>query len=218
VRRIDMKIALIGASGFVGGVILEEALNRGHAVTALSRHPEKLPLKPRLKAVACDIMHDSDLAKAVAGHDIVISAYNPGWENPEILDLTIKGTRIIIDAAKKAAVKRLLVVGGAGSLEVKPGVQLVDTPEFPAKFKDGALGAREALNILKKETALNWTFVSPSVNLQPGARTAKFRIGTDSVLKDENGESNISTQDLAVAILNECEKPRFIRKRFTAGY
>jgi putative NADH-flavin reductase len=213
-----MKIALIGATGFVGAPILEEALNRGHIVTALVRNTEKLPSKPNLKAVVCDIMHDSDLARAVAGSDIIISAYNPGWTNPEIFDLTLKGTHVIIEAAKKAAVKRLLVVGGAGSLEVEPGTQLVDTPEFPAKFKAGALGAREALHILKKEKELEWTFVSPSQNLQPGARTGKFRVGTDSLLKDESGESNISVQDLAVAIINECEKPRFIRKRFTAGY
>ncbi len=213
-----MKIALIGATGFVGGFVLNEALNRGHTVTALSRHPEKLAAKQNLTAVKCDIMNDAELAKAISGHDMVISTFNPGWGNPDIYNLYIKGIQAIIKAAKLAAVKRFLVVGGAGSLEVKPGLQLVDTPDFPEQFKDGALAARETLNLLKKENMLQWTFLSPSVNLRPGTRTGKFRLGTDSLLKDEKGESNISTQDLAVAILNECEKPKFIRKRFTAGY
>ncbi len=213
-----MKIALIGATGFVGGYVLNEALSRGHTVTALSRHPEKLAANPKLTAVKCDIMNETDLVKAISGHDVVISTFNPGWGNPDIHNLYLKGIQAIMNAAKPAAVKRLLVVGGAGSLEVKPGLQLVDTPDFPAQFKDGALAAREALNLLKKEKKLKWTFVSPSINLKPGTRTGKFRIGTDSLILDEKGESNISTQDLAVAILNECEKPRFIRKRFTAGY
>ncbi len=213
-----MKIALIGATGFVGGFVLEEALSRGHAVTALSRHIEKLAVKPNLTTVMCDVMNESELVKAISGHDVVISTFNPGWGNPDIYNLYIKGIQAIVKAAKVAAVKRLLVVGGAGSLEVKPGLQLVDTPDFPTQFKDGALAAREVLNLLKKEKELQWTFVSPSISLKPGARTGKFRIGTDSLLRDEKGESLISTQDLAVAILNECEKPRFTRKRFTAGY
>jgi putative NADH-flavin reductase len=213
-----MKIALVGASGFVGGFILKEALSRGHAVTAICRHPEKLTGQPNLTIIMGDVLDEGGFAKSISGHDIVISAFNPGWSNPEITSDYVKGMRAIIKGVKKSRVKRLLVVGGAGSLEIKPGLQLVDTPEFPAQFKDGALGAREALNILKKETELDWTLVSPSITLQPGERTGKFRLGTDQLLFDGKGESKISTQDLAMAILNEAEKPQFIRKRFTVGY
>ncbi len=213
-----MKIALIGATGYVGGFVLTEALNREHQVTGITRHPEKLPENKNLTAKKGDVLNEKEVAGLVEGHDAVISAYNPGWGNPEIFSLYLKGTDAIIKGVKASGVKRLLVVGGAGSLEASPGSQLVDSPEFPKEFKDGALAARDALNILKKIDFLDWTFISPSVNLQPGERTGKFRLGTDQLLTDSKGESRISVQDLAVAILDEIEKPRFIRKRFTVGY
>jgi len=148
----------------------------------------------------------------------VISAFNPGWGNPDIYNLQIKGTRTIINGVKKAGVKRLLFVGGAGSLEVKPGVQSVDTPEFPKEWKQGALATREALNLLRKETGLEWSFLSPSADLFPGQRTGKFRLGTDQLLRDANGQSRISTQDYAMAMIDEVEHPTHIRQRFTVGY
>lgn len=213
-----MKLALIGATGFVGSKVLTEALHRGHQVTALSRHPEKLPAHPHLASKKVDAYDAGQVATAVAHHDAVISAFNPGWSNPDIYNLHVNGSRAIQAGVKQAGVKRLLVVGGAGSLEVAPGVQLVDTPEFPAQWKQGALGAREALNLLKQETALDWTFVSPAVFLEPGQRTGKFRLGGDQVLMTPQGPGKLSVEDLAVAILDELEKPQHLRRRFTAAY
>lgn len=213
-----MKIALIGATGFVGSAILQEALDRGHEVTAIVRHPEKLQAHAKLRPVKGDVYSADEVARFVAGHDVVISAFNPGWTNPDIYNLQVKGTRAIIEGVKKAGVKRLLVVGGAGSLEVKPGIQSVDLPEFPAEYKQGALATREALNMLRKEPSLDWSFLSPSADLFSGTRTGRFRVGTDQLLRDENGESRISVQDYAMAMIDEVEKPQHSRQRFTVGY
>jgi hypothetical protein len=158
------------------------------------------------------------VTRSVAGHDAVISAFNPGWTNPNMYDLQVRGTRAIIDGVKKAGVKRLLFVGGAGSLEVMPGVQSVDLPEFPAEYKQGALATREALNLLRKEPSLDWSFLSPSADLFPGQRTGKFRLGTDQLLADTQGKSRISVEDYATAMIDEVEKPKHIRRRFTVGY
>ena len=147
-----MKVALIGATGFVGAPVLAELLSRGHAVTVLARNPAKLAPQPGLTVVAADALDAAQVAAAVAGHDAVVSAYNPGWTEPRIYDLFLQGTRAIVEGVKQAGLKRLLVVGGAGSLFVAPGLQLVDTPPFPAEYKQGALAAREALNQLKLET------------------------------------------------------------------
>src|SRR6187551_2427883 len=146
------------------------------------------------------------------------SAFNPGWINPDLYNQQVKGTRAIINGVKKAGIKRLLLVGGAGSLEVKPGVQSVDLPGFPAEYKQGALATREALTMLRQETGLEWSYLSPSADLSPGQRTGKFRLGTDQLLKDANGESRISVQDYAMAMIDEVEKPNHIRRRFTVGY
>lgn len=160
----------------------------------------------------------NDVARLVAGHDAVISAFNPGWKNPDLYNQQIKGAQFIINGVKKAGVKRLLFVGGAGSLEVKPDVQLVDTPEFPKEWKQGALATREASNMLRKESDLEWSFLPPSSVLQSGQRTGKYRIGTDQLLTDAKGESRISLEDYALAMLEEMEHPRHVRQRFTVGY
>ena len=213
-----MKIALIGATGFVGSAILKEALDRGHDVTAIARHPDKLQSHPKLHRQKGDISTADEVARLVAGHDAVISAFNPGWTNPDIYNQQVKGTQAIINGVKKAAIKRLLFVGGAGSLEVKPGVQAVDLPGFSAEYKQGALATREVLNLLRKEPSVDWSFLSPSADLSPGERTGKFRLGKDQMLNDANGQSRISTQDYAVAMIDEVEKPAHIRQRFTVGY
>ena len=132
-----MKIALIGATGFVGAAILQEALNRRHDVTAIVRNPEKLQAHPQLHAQKGDVYNEDDVARFVAGHEVVISAFNPGWSNPDLYNQQVKGTRAIINGVKKAGIKRLLLVGGAGSLEVKPGVQSVDLSGFPTEYKQG---------------------------------------------------------------------------------
>lgn len=214
-----MKIALIGGTGFVGAALLEELLRRGHQVTALARHPSKFTARAGLTVVAADALQSAQVAHAVEGVDAVISAYNPGWKEPHIHDLFLQGTQAIVDGVKRSGVKRLLVVGGAGSLYVAPGVQLVDTPEFPAEWKQGALAAREALNRIRHETALDWTFVSPAVMLTPGERRGGFRLGGDDVLLDASGApAGVSVADLAVAIVDEIETPRHVQRRFTVAY
>ncbi|BCL74840.1 hypothetical protein JHS3_05760 [Jeongeupia sp. HS-3] len=212
-----MKIALIGATGYVGAKLLAEALNRGHHVTAIVQHPEKLPTHAKLTGGAAKVQDAAALVPLLKGHDAVISAFS-GHAQSDVLGYFIDGFKAIVAASKAAAVARLLVVGGAGSLEVAPGVQLVDTPAFPEQWKASALGAREALNLLRGETALDWTMLSPSALLEPGERTASFRLGGDQLLADADGNSRISVEDYAVAMIDELETPKHSRARFTVGY
>ncbi|WP_277052984.1 NAD(P)-dependent oxidoreductase [Zestomonas thermotolerans] len=213
-----MKIALIGATGFVGSALLQEALNRGHSVTAIVRHPEKLPAHQRLVPQATSVYDAEALAHVLAGHDVVVSAFNPGWNDPEIRQHFIAGSQAILAATRTAGVRRLLAVGGAGSLYVAPGVQLIDTPEFPAAYREGAEGARQLLNMLRDEQALDWTFVSPPALLEPGKRSGRYRLGGDQLLMDGESPARISVADLAVAIIDELERPQHPRRRFTVGY
>ncbi|PSJ59673.1 NAD(P)-dependent oxidoreductase [Pseudaminobacter soli (ex Li et al. 2025)] len=212
-----MKIALIGASGFVGKAILKEAVSRGWNVTAIVRHPEKVEKLPGVTAKQVDVNDVDALAKALSGHDVIVSSFNGGWGDPDIYNKHLNGSRDIVKAAK-AAKTRLIVIGGAGSLEAAPGVQIVDTPEFPAQYKDGALAARDALNEIRQEKGLDWSFLSPAILLAPGARTGKFRYGEDKPVFDDKGESRISVEDLAVAIADEAETGKHTGKRFTVGY
>ncbi len=213
-----MKIALIGATGFVGSAVLTELLSRGHAVTALARHPGKLAAQAGLQVVQADVSDAAQVAAAVAGHDAVVSAYNPGWGEPDIQRLFGLGYEAILAGTKQAGVQRLLAVGGAGSLEVAPGLQLVDTPEFPAEWKAGALAARDLLTHLRTETALDWTFVSPPIALAPGERTGQYRVGGDQLLPGTgDAPAGISVADLAVAIVDEVQTPRHPRQRFTVA-
>lgn len=213
-----MKIALIGATGFVGAPVLAELLARGHQVSALARTPSKIAPQPGLSVVAADALDAAQVAQAVAGHDAVISAYNPGWGEAQIHDLFLQGSQAILDGAKQAGVKRVLVVGGAGSLFVAPGLQLVDTPEFPAAYKQGALAARELLARLQAESALDWSFVSPPIALAPGERTGQYRLGADELLPGQGDQpAGISAPDLAVAIVDEIEQPRHVQRRFTVA-
>ena len=213
-----MKIALIGATGFVGKALLEELLNRDHSVRALQRDPAKLAARPGLEVRSLDVLAGDNLAAELEGVDAVVSAFNAGWANPNLHDDFLRGSDAIAAAAREAGV-RLIVVGGAGSLFIAPSQQLVDSPAFPAEWKQGALAAREVLTRLRADTtALDWTFVSPAMHLAPGARTAQFRLGGEEPVLDAKGESHISVEDLAVAIVNELEAPQHRRARFTAGY
>jgi putative NADH-flavin reductase len=213
-----MKIAVIGASGQIGAFIRDEALARGHQVTAIVRHPEKITVQnPLLTVVKADVLKD-EVGELVKGHDAVISAYNPGWSNPDIYDEQIEGYKAIISGVKKSGIKRLLVVGGAGTLEVAPGIQLLDTVSFPEQVKKGVLATRETLYMLREEKELGWAFLSPPSSIAPGERTGHYRVGKDQLLKNKEGESRISTQDYAVAMLDELENPQHIRERFTVAY
>ena len=212
-----MKIALIGASGFVGSAILDEAVSRGHHVTAIVRDTSKVAPHPQITTVAVDAQDPQALADVLKGHDRVISAYNPGWTAPDIYDQYLKGASAIVEAAK-AAHSWLLVVGGAGSLEIAPGVQLVDTPDFPAEWKQGALAARDGLTALRREAALDWRFVSPPVFLEPGEKRGGYRLGGDQVLFSGDKPAGITVGDLADGVLNEAEQPAHLRQRFTLGY
>ncbi|WP_338494900.1 NAD(P)H-binding protein [Erwinia aphidicola] len=214
-----MKITIIGASGFVGPDIVKEALARGHRVVAVSRSGKNLPVDSHLIQALGDI-HDSEwLSCVINGQDAVISAYNPGWAESDLFEKFTRGSNQILTAVKSSGVQRLLVVGGAGSLEVAPGVELVDTEAFPANIKPGALGARALRNQLQAEEGqLEWTYLSPAAFLEPGPRTAQFRVGNTSLLMNGDKPASISVADLAVAILDEIEKPQHIRQQFTVAY
>jgi putative NADH-flavin reductase len=217
-----MKIALIGATGFVGAHVLSELTNRGHQVTAIARDITKIDTSnEHINAVVADVSNEENLIQIVKDHDAVVSTYNAGWTNPDLYSEFLKVSQTIQSGVTKAGVKRLLVVGGAGSLEVAPGLQLVDTPQFPEAYKAGAGAARDYLNILKKDTLLDWTFLSPAIEMHPGTsghKKGSYRTELNNPVFDDKGKSVIAVEDLAVAIADELESPQFIKQRFTVGY
>lgn len=212
-----MKIALIGASGFIGSALREEVLSRGLAVTALVSHPEKLAAQAGLTAHKVDVLDTAALTDALKGFEVVISAFS-GHAQDDIHGYYLKGIRSIIDATNAAGVSRLMVVGGAGSLEVAPGTLLIDSPDFPEEYKATAKGALDALALLQQEAELDWSMLSPAAEIFPGERTNQFRLGSDQLIVDGQGNSRISVQDYAVALINEAEHPSHSRQRFTLGY
>ena len=203
-----MKIAVIGASGNAGSRIAKELAGRGHAVTAIARNPARIAVLPNVVARAGDVMDQAGLAAILRGHDVAISSVHFLDSDPAKL----------IGAAKASGVGRYLVVGGAGSLEVAPGVRLVTTPNFPAQYKAEAEKGAAFLDLLRQEKELNWTFLSPSALFVPGERTGRFRLGTDQLLTAVDGKSSISFEDFAVALADEIERPAHIKRRFTVGY
>jgi putative NADH-flavin reductase len=203
-----MKIAVIGASGNAGSRITTELARRGHSVTAIARHPEKIAAQANVTPTRGDVMDQSGLARLLAGHDAAISSVHFLASDPAKL----------IAAAKESKVGRYLVVGGAGSLEVAPGVRLVTTPGFPVAYKAEAEKGAAFLDLLRAEKELNWTFLSPSALFTAGERTGKFRLGIDQLLTSADGKSSISFEDFAVALADEIERPAHIRQRFTVGY
>ena len=214
------NVVLIGASGFVGTAILNELLNRGHKVTAIVRDPAKVTASnPNLKVIQADVTDTDVLIEASKGKDAVISAYNPGWKNPNIYEETLKNYPLIVDSVKKAGVERLLIVGGAGTLFYAPGKMGMDADDVPAKLLPGIKSLGEFyLNTLRKENDIDWIFLSPAANMTPGERTGKFRIGKDDLVVDVNGDSNISVEDYAVAMVDELEQKHHHKERFTIGY
>ena len=212
-----MKIAIFGANGTIGQRILKEALNRGHFVSAIVRDKSKITLtNENLTVVEGNVIEAESVASAVAGSDAVVSAVGPSENNPGMVIQTAKS---LLEGLAKTEVKRLLIVGGAGSLEVAPNMRLVDAPDFPEAWKPIALAACEALEVYKSTpTEIDWVYVSPAALIQPGERTGNFRVGGDQLLVDENGESKISAEDFAVAIVDEIEHPQFKQQRITIAY
>ena len=215
------NVVLIGATGFVGLAILNELLSRGHKVTAVVRHANKLPKNDNLTAVEEDVANVDAIANIAKGKDAVISAYNPGWGNPDIKRLTEENYPKIVEAMKKSGVDRLLIVGGAGTLFVKPGLRVVDSGAIPAEIMDAVRSLGDFyLNGLTKEHDLDWVFFSPAGEFEEkGERTGKFRLGKDDLIVDPaTGTSHISVQDYAVAMVDELAKPAHHKERFTIGY
>lgn len=216
-----MNIAIIGATGFVGQHLVTEALQRGHEVKAIARNVAQLTAGNGLTPVQADITDVPALAAALKGSDIVLSAFNAGWQNPELYNDFMAGSKAIQQAVKEAGVQRLIVVGGAGSLYIAPGLQLVDSPDFPEAYKAGATAARDYLDLLKQEPVIDWTFFSPAIEMHPGittGRTGQYRTALDSPVFDAAQHSRLSVEDLAVALLDETETPKHSRQRFTAAY
>jgi uncharacterized protein len=202
-----MKVALVGASGQAGSRILAELVRRGHQVTGIARHPDKIAPGSGITAKKGDVFDKEGLISLLKGHDVVITSVHFTASDPTIL----------IEAARASGAKRYVVVGGAGSLEVAPGVKLIDTPQFPALYKAEAGKGCEFLDLLRREKTLDWTFLSPSAMFVPGERTGKFRLGKDQLLTNDKG-SSISFEDYAIALVDELEKPAHSRQRFTVGY
>jgi putative NADH-flavin reductase len=212
-----MKIAVFGAGGRIGSRIVKEALDRGHDVTAIVRHPENYTLiHDHLKVAKGSLFDPQDVETGAFDQDAVVSAYSntKGAPASTIAELPMP----LIKGLKQAHTKRLLIVGGAGSLEVAPGTQLVDTPNFPVEYKSTALAHRDALKLFQNEKELDWTYVSPAAEIAPGERTGKFRVGGSQLLKDEHGKSFISMEDFAIAIVDEIENPAHIKGQMTVAY
>ena len=214
------KIVLIGASGFIGSAILNEALERGHKIVAIVRHPEKInTVSKNLVVKQGDVSSADTVAEVCKGAEAVISAYNPGWKNPDIAEETTRVYRSILEGVRRSGISRFLVVGGAGSLFIAPGKRLMDSGIIPESFLPAVRAlAGFYLNDLMAEKVIDWVFFSPAGIIEPGERTNKFRLGKDDMIVNEKGVSRISVQDYAVAMIDELEKQVHHRERITIGY
>lgn len=215
-----MKVAVIGSTGYVGSHLVKELVDRNYDVIAIARHTDSIPSNDRTTKIQADVTDQAQLVNALKGADIVVSAFNAGWTNPDLYADFTKGALAIQQAVKDAGVQRFIVVGGAGSLLVE-GKRLVDAPDFPAAIKPGALAAADYLDTIRKEEQLSWTMISPAIEMNShagGTRTGQYRTGLDQPVFDQEGRSRLSVEDLAVAIVDEIENKQFINKRFTAAY
>lgn len=208
-----MNVVLFGATGMIGSRVLKELVSRGHKVTAVVRDPSRVSNEANVQTVKGDVLNPAEVAEAVKGSDAVISAYGPG-QNPRAI---VDATRALIAGLKQAGVRRFIEVGGAGSLFVAPNLRLIDAPNFPAEYKEIAQTHADALEVLRRAD-LDWTYFSPAALIQPGERTGKFRLDKDMLVADESGNSHISAEDYAIALVDELENPKHIRQRFTIGY
>jgi hypothetical protein len=216
-----MRVVLYGATGMIGGRILKELLSRGHTVTAVVRDPSKLPAQNNLTIQKGDMLDADDIAKVAKGADVVVSSYappvGPQGPDPARVNQLVDATRALVAGVRRAGAPRIIMVGGAGSLEVSPGLMIVDAPNFPEAYKPIARAHHDAFHVLR-ESDLNWTYFSPAMMIQPGERTGKFRLGQDAMLFDDKGNSSISAEDYAIALVDEVEQARHTRQRFTIGY
>ena len=214
------NVLLIGATGFVGSAVLNELVSRGHKVTAVARNIEKVAKSELLDVVKEDVANVDAIAKLAEGKDAIISAYNPGWTNPDIATLISENYPKILSAAKKSGVERLLIVGGAGTLFCAPGLRVVDSGAIPEEIMGGVRPLGDFyLNTLMNENDIDWVFFSPAgVFDQQGKKTGNYRLGKDDMIVDTEGNSHISVQDYADAMVNELEKPAHHKERFTIGY
>ncbi|HTX07449.1 MAG TPA: NAD(P)-dependent oxidoreductase [Solirubrobacteraceae bacterium] len=212
-----MRIALFGGSGRIGSCILREAVNRGHAVTVITRHPDRV-MAGTARVITGDATDPLSVTASVADHDAVISAVS-GFGADDEPTLIVDAARALIQGLRDAGVDRLLVVGGAGSLLTPEGVRLIDRPEFPEAWKPGSRAQIQALTVYREEaTQLQWTYLSPADIIEPGERTGTFTLGNDEAVFDADGQSRISTEDYAMALLDELEHPKHVGQRFTVGY
>lgn len=212
-----MKTALIGATGFVGTAIMNELIARGHQVTAVVRNAAKVSAP--VTTVEADVADEQAIAEAVKGHDVVISAYNPGWSNPNLYEELTKNEPAILRAVKASGVKRILFVGGAGTLFCAPGLRVVDSGFVGDDIMPGVKAHGEFyLNVLMQEKDIDWVFFSPAGLLEPGEATHNFRLGKDDLIVDAEGKSHINVGDYAVAMVDEMEHPAHHFERFTIGY
>ncbi len=215
------KFAVIGATGLVGGAVVKELAERGHNITAFARNIDKVYQADNVQAVAVDV-NNPDFSDKLIGFDAVVNAFNAGWQNPNIVNDLQTGHANILSAVKRADVPYVLVVGGAGSLNVAPNLQLVDTPDFPADVYPAANVVRELLGELRTRTDINWAFLSPAVmfaiNPVSSEKTGTYRIGQDDVLTNADGSpADISVADLAVAIADDIEQKAHLHQRFTVA-
>ncbi len=218
-----MRVAVIGATGFVGSHIVEELVNRNQSIKAFARNTDNVLDSKNVAKVALNVNDVQALATDLKGADVVVSAFNAGWTNPNIYEDYLKGAKAIEEATKLAGVKRLIVVGGAGSLYVndQKELQIVDAPDFPEQIKQGALAARDYYNILKQDNELDWTMFSPAPEMHQGTsgeRKGTYRLGNDVPVFNAEGRSILSVEDVAVVIADEIENANHIKSRFTAAY
>jgi putative NADH-flavin reductase len=210
-----MRLILFGPTGMIGSRILKEALSRGHQVTAIARDSARVSVAhEKLAIVSGNVLNPANVAEVIKGHDAVISAIGPTQNATAVV---VEAARSLIGGLARAGLRRLVVVGGAGILEVAPGVQLVDTPNFPEAYRDIAIAHRDAYS-LYQAADLDWTFVSPAAEIAPGERTGKFRVGANTLITDADGQSRIAAEDYAIALLNEVEHPQFIHQCMTVAY
>ena len=216
-----MKVVLYGATGMIGSRVMKELLSRGHAVTAVVRDTSKLKPENNLTIVKGDMLDADGIAKTAWGAEVIVSAYappvGPQGPDPTKVNQLVDATRALIAGGRRAGSPRIIMVGGAGSLEVSPGLQIVDSPSFPDAYKPVALAHRDAFYVLR-DCDLNWTYFSPAMMIQPGERTGKFRLGMNALVADAKGNSSISAEDYAIALVDEVEQGRHTRQRFTIGY